>query len=161
MTTTEAIRRIDDVPNELRLLVDSLRAGCRDVGQQYNGLLQVGGQREDAAAALLALVKPELRAIVAKAELFLKRIEEWEADPFGTGCRIVDPPHGNVFCDGCKRHIPQDRLFSVTPSHGHYCEACRPFDCLDLSPAGQAEFRRQSAAYTADPARDSLHPEGL
>jgi len=91
MTPTKAIEHTDDMMGKLTALVAHLHNEADEVAEQWYGLGQAGGQREDHAASLLTRLRPHLEAIESFAHICGQQITGYVKDPFGRQAAMEAP----------------------------------------------------------------------
>jgi hypothetical protein len=105
MTPETAIETL----GELLKRVDATRSHLADeadeIGEQWQGLGHVGGQRADHAAALLSRLRPHLAELARFATACQEQLTGFVADPFGR----------SLSCEHCA-------------ATGGGCSVCRPID---------------------------------
>ena len=86
MTPTEAIETVTEkggLVSKLNEMLYRLDGEAREIAEKWAILGQVGGQRDDHAAMLLARLRPHLAEIARFAATCDKQITSMVADPFG------------------------------------------------------------------------------
>jgi hypothetical protein len=78
-----AINNLADIENDLRRLVGNINLECNELANNWEGIGNIGGQREDHAATLLTRLKPHLSGLAEFCRTVEAQIDQMHADPFG------------------------------------------------------------------------------
>jgi hypothetical protein len=83
VTPEQAIEGLPELLGRLDALRAHLADEAGEIGEQWEGLGRVGGQRADHAAPLLARLRPHLAEIGRFASACVQQLDKFQADPFG------------------------------------------------------------------------------
>ena len=83
MTPTYAIEHTDNMLGKLNQIVSAIRCETESNAEEWAMLGQMGAQRDDHAAMLLARLRPALSELSRVAATMEKQIDTMVADPFG------------------------------------------------------------------------------
>lgn len=84
-TAGEGIRNIGALADQLKEHLERTISVCHDVAGQWERLGKLGGQRDDHAAHLLALVKVQTMAVKALVDRVDSTLDRLILDAFGDG----------------------------------------------------------------------------